>query len=561
MHQFDGMRRKIVLPFILVVNTLLITGVFVSQLFAQNEQSRSLLTTSEIARRVTPTVVTIETPTGYGSGVIVDPSGVVVTNLHVIQGALKVELSLHNGDIYDDVTVVDFDERRDLVLLKIKAFNVRYATLGDSDEIEVGEDVVLVGSPQGLDLTVSEGVISAIRESGRGYRLIQTSAPASPGSSGGGMFNQYGELIGIVTSQKSTGQNLNFAVPVNFVRGLISSEATMSLSELNARARSTSERTGERTENASSDDNLDTSDTNRLRAIIESIETFEDLDDILDMEDAGDGLWVVTYKDLDNLSNVVIGIKLITDEFEESLVWVRSVLPDPDYDLTTTQFQKLLELNVSLNIAKVVRDDDGSINTMAEIELRTVDSIGLLRSIYAVADAADQVMELLNRQTYQGTALNRTSQSGESTLDLLDAKIVIRYAPTVWKEVPQNVIDDSLPFDTMYGHHTGEVFIAIEANRIEIPVDKIADLAVNDIQEAVPNAEIVRRGFRTVNGVECAFWEHTATSDGIDFTYLSHGCSNSNGTVRIVGWTTPNLIDEHRSTIEYFVAGLDVAVP
>ena len=561
MHPFNVMRRKVVLLVSVIVNTILVIGVFVGQLFAQNEQTRSPLTTSEIARRVTPTVVTIETPAGHGSGVIVDPSGVVVTNLHVIQGATKVELSLHNGDIYDDVTVVDLDERRDLVLLKIKAFNISYATFGDSDEIEVGEDVVLVGSPQGLDLTVSEGVISAIRESGRGYRLIQTSAPASPGSSGGGMFNNYGELIGIVTAQRITGQNLNFAVPVNYVRGLISSEATMTLAELTERARSISEIPTDRTENATSSDNSETGDSIRLSSIIESMETFEDLDDILDLEDAGDGLWIATYKDLDNLSSVIIGIRLITDEFEESLVWVRSVLPDLDHELTTSQFQNLLELNVSLNIAKVVRDDDGSINTMAEMELRTIDSIGLLRSIYAVADAADKVTELLNRETNSATALNRSSKSGESTLDLLDGNIVIRYTPSVWTELPQNVIDESLPFETMFGHHTGEVFIAIEATRMQIPVDRFSDLAIADIKDSIPDAKIVRKGLRTVNGAECAFWEHTAVLDGVEFTYLSHGYSNSNGTVRIVGWTTPNLIDEHRSTIEYFVAGMDVTVP
>ena len=161
--------------------TTLVLAIFTGTVFAQSERSDTPLSTSEIARRVTPTVVTIETPTGHGSGVIVDPSGVVVTNLHVIQGETEVELALHNGDIYDDVAVVDLDERRDLVLLKIKAFNVRYAAFGDSDEVEVGQDVVLVGSPQGLDSTVSEGVISAIRDSGNGYRMIQTSAPASPG--------------------------------------------------------------------------------------------------------------------------------------------------------------------------------------------------------------------------------------------------------------------------------------------------------------------------------------------------------------------------------------------
>ena len=156
----------------------------------QQDSERTLLSTSDIASRVTPSVVTLTTPTGTGSGVIVDASGVLITSLHVIQGDIEVAVELANGDVYDDVAVVDVDERRDLVLLKIKAFNLTAASLGDSDDVQVGEDVVLVGSPQGLNLTVSEGVISAVRDSRDGYRLLQTSAPASPGSSGGGRYCQ-----------------------------------------------------------------------------------------------------------------------------------------------------------------------------------------------------------------------------------------------------------------------------------------------------------------------------------------------------------------------------------
>ena len=76
-----------------------------------------------------------------------DGSGVLVTNLHVIQGGTEVTVTLANGDIYDDVAVVDVDERRDLVLLKIKAFGLVSASFGDSDAMQVGESVVLVGSP------------------------------------------------------------------------------------------------------------------------------------------------------------------------------------------------------------------------------------------------------------------------------------------------------------------------------------------------------------------------------------------------------------------------------
>ena len=156
----------------------------------------------------------------------------MVTNLHVIQGETNVSIELENGDIYDDVSVVDFDERRDLALLKIKAFNLTPAELGNSDQVQIGDGVVLIGNPEGLGLTVSDGVISGVRNFNSGYRMFQTSAPASPGSSGGGMFNLYGELIGVVTSQFPEGQNLNFAVPINYARGLTISDDTLTLEDL-----------------------------------------------------------------------------------------------------------------------------------------------------------------------------------------------------------------------------------------------------------------------------------------------------------------------------------------
>ena len=529
-------------------------AMFTGTISAQNVRSSSPLSTSEIARRVTPTVVSIETATGQGSGVIVDPSGVVVSNFHVIQGETQVELTLHNGDIYDDIAVVDIDQRRDLILLKIKAFNLDSAILGDSDLIEVGEDVVLVGSPEGLDLTLSEGVISAFRDSGNGYRLIQTSAPASAGSSGGGMFNAYGELVGIVTSQVREGQNLNFAVPVNYVRGLISAETTTltSLAELTRSAVSVD---SESTDTG----NVELADTRKFRTVIENLKATEDLDEIFTLEDAGDGLWVANYSKAENLERVYVGVKLITDEFDESIVWVYSTIPDQETDPTSSQLKQILELSFYLNFAKVVIDDDGDILTMAEAELRTLDDIALLRTIFAVANAADRVVGTLESSSKPATALRRSRQSGDASVDLLDGDLVIHYSSSEWKKPPWD--PQAYQVDKMFVHYSNEVYMAIEANRMHIPIERIPDLAFEDVQSVFPDASLKTRGLRTVNGLTCVYWEHTAVVNDVEVVYLSHAYSDSNGVVRIFGWTTPNLFEEHRSTIESFVAGLDVSKP
>jgi hypothetical protein len=103
--------------------------------------------------------------------------------------------------------------------------------------------------------------------------------------------------------------------------------------------------------------------------------------------------------------------------------------------------------------------------------------------------------------------------------------------------------------------------MAIDVERLQIPADRVPGQVVGNVGESYPGARIVRRGSRTVNGLTVAYWEHTATVDGVQYMYMGHAYSDSNGTIQIIGGTTPNLFDEHRSTIESFVAGLEVSLP
>jgi S1-C subfamily serine protease len=197
-------------------------------------------TVPSLAREVSPAVVFIGavgadgTVQSIGSGFVVDPSGIIVTNYHVIEGAEDAQIRMADGEIYERVQVIDYDTRRDIAVLRIRAFRpLPSLTLGSSDGVEVGEDAVAIGNPQGLTHTVTAGVVSAFRQA-EGYRLIQISVPISPGSSGGPLFNMQGEVIGITTSGlvgEGT-QNLNFAVPIEYARPLISGSGTMSVGDL-----------------------------------------------------------------------------------------------------------------------------------------------------------------------------------------------------------------------------------------------------------------------------------------------------------------------------------------
>ena len=196
------------------------------------------LSVPEIVSEVRPAVVLIQNKkdnaTTYGSGFLVDPSGVVATNVHVIRGATEVRVKLANGDVYDRIRVIAFDDRRDLVLIKIAGFGLPCVNLGNSDQVVVGETVVVVGNPMGaLEGSVSRGIVSAIRRTKDGSRVIQTDAAANPGNSGGPLINSKGEVIGIVSFKLKGAENLNFVVPINYARGLLDEKTSFTLKEFN----------------------------------------------------------------------------------------------------------------------------------------------------------------------------------------------------------------------------------------------------------------------------------------------------------------------------------------
>jgi S1-C subfamily serine protease len=177
---------------------------------------------AEIVARTRPAVVVIETDKGFGSGFIIKPDGIIVTNNHVVADAKAIEVKFPSGEVYRNVYLLSSDPTNDLAFLKIEAVDLPTITLGNSNNVQLGDEVLLVGTPQGLEQTVSNGLISGIRIDD-GVRVLQTSAAASPGSSGGPLLNRNGEAVGIMSFKLVNGENLNFAVSVNYVRGKLDS--------------------------------------------------------------------------------------------------------------------------------------------------------------------------------------------------------------------------------------------------------------------------------------------------------------------------------------------------
>ena len=161
------------------------------------------------------------TKLGTGSGFIVDSSGIIVTNKHVMKNAISAVVTLNNGDTYKDAIIRDFDEIKDIAIIKISGFDLPKVKLGNSKDLKGGEKVIVCGSSLGKFFnSLSEGIISSIRQSKKGFRYIQMSAPISHGNSGGPVFLENGDVIGMATASRDDGQNLNFAVPINYIIGM-----------------------------------------------------------------------------------------------------------------------------------------------------------------------------------------------------------------------------------------------------------------------------------------------------------------------------------------------------
>lgn len=176
--------------------------------------------------------------TVLGSGFVLSPDGKIATNLHVIREMKSGGVQLPSGEVYDNLLVLAFDDRKDLAIVKIAGFDLPAIELGNSNEVQAGEPVIAIGSPNGLQGTVTAGVVSAIRDDpfSGGYKVIQTDAASNPGNSGGPLLNSKGQVIGVVTSKLRASEGLNFAVPINYVRGLMDSIVKpMTLTEFRAR--------------------------------------------------------------------------------------------------------------------------------------------------------------------------------------------------------------------------------------------------------------------------------------------------------------------------------------
>ncbi len=236
---------------------LLLVFVFAGCGHGQKPGTKSL-TARDIIDSASPGIVRIEAgDSKVGTGFIVDRSGLIATNLHVIEGESEIKVKLYKDPAdYPAIVIAGFDKGHDLALLRIKPKAPLPALrLGDSNAVSAGDRIYAIGNPLGVfDYSITDGLISQVRPLSAELTILQISAAISQGSSGGPLFNQFGEVIGVTTAIITQGQSINLAVPANYLRPMMKQQAAIPLADF---ARATQDQRSEHTAGAEDDVKID----------------------------------------------------------------------------------------------------------------------------------------------------------------------------------------------------------------------------------------------------------------------------------------------------------------
>ncbi|MGA2751243.1 MAG: trypsin-like peptidase domain-containing protein [Verrucomicrobiota bacterium] len=185
-------------------------------------------TVRELVNEIGEAVVQVRTPAGLGSGFFINADGYLITNFHVTEGETQISVEVYHRkggelerSLFKQIKIVALNKFADLALLRVMdkdAPRFVCVTLGDSETAAVGDNLFAIGSPMGLERTVTEGILSTKTREFEGVLYLQTTAQINPGNSGGPLFNLRGEVVGVTNMKISFGEGLGFAIPVQAVK-------------------------------------------------------------------------------------------------------------------------------------------------------------------------------------------------------------------------------------------------------------------------------------------------------------------------------------------------------
>jgi serine protease Do len=201
------------------------------QFYAATTKAATARDVSSLVKQIGEAVVQVKTPGGLGSGFFLNEDGYLLTNFHVIEGETEISVEVYqqkneqlSRETYKQVKIIAINKFQDLALLHIEDKNApkfKSVTLGSSDALSVGDGVFAIGSPLGLERTVTQGILSTKTRQMEGQLYLQTSTQINPGNSGGPLFNLAGEVVGVTNMKITFGEGLGFAIPVELVKAFL----------------------------------------------------------------------------------------------------------------------------------------------------------------------------------------------------------------------------------------------------------------------------------------------------------------------------------------------------
>ncbi len=209
----------------------LIVSVNAPQFYYSDTRPAAARDVRDLVKQIGEAVVQVRTPGGLGSGFFINADGYLITNFHVIEGETEISVEVYHQtggqldrETYKQVKIVALNKFHDLALLHIEDKNApkfKFVTLGSADALAVGDSVFAIGSPMGLERTVTEGILSTKTRQLEGELYLQTTAQINPGNSGGPLFNLAGDVVGVTNMKIMFGEGLGFAIPAELVKNFL----------------------------------------------------------------------------------------------------------------------------------------------------------------------------------------------------------------------------------------------------------------------------------------------------------------------------------------------------
>lgn len=268
----------------------------------------------------------------------------------------------------------------------------------------------------------------------------------------------------------------------------------------------------------------------------------------LDFQKNADGSWVMDFKG-HNRPLVRVHVSAYED-----LALVQSTAVE-SIALTAARMEALLILNFEQDLVKVSLKS-GDLVVLNETEIRTMDGRQFKRIVEAVALLADDLAaDSVADETFSPLSGPPQGRQMES-IPLLSGYATLGYDASQWRSVAAPTADGYQSQN--FQHANGEVFFRVVTERSELPLTSMPEIALTNAKTADPNAKVVRKGWRTVNGARVLVLQIDATYGGVPIVFLGHYYSDKAGTIQVVGWFTRNLLDQHRGTIDSVVSGFQI---